>query len=236
MVIGILQADSVLAQFEEPFGSYPDMFSNLLQSVTPTDPLQFRIYDVEQGVYPSSIDECDAYLITGSRASVYEGTDWVRNLQAYTVMLHRASKKLVGICFGHQLIATALGGRTEASNKGWGVGVHTSRVIRSEPFMTPALTELSLLVSHKDQVSLLPQGAELLASSDFCPNAMFRIDQHILTIQGHPEFHKDYSRGLMEMRKDILGAEIHRRGIKSLAKETNEAQVAEWILRFITSG
>jgi len=185
-------------------------------------------------VYPDSDDECDAYLITGSRASVYEARAWIRDLQAYALILHRAKKKLVGICFGHQLIAAALGGKTEDSHKGWGVGVHTSKVVRAQPFMTPALVQFSLLVSHKDQVTLLPEGAELLATSDFCPNAMFSVDKHILAMQGHPEFCKAYASDLMESRSELLG-EALQPAIASLAVETDEKQVAEWIMKFILS-
>jgi GMP synthase-like glutamine amidotransferase len=235
MRIGILQADSVMPEFQKDFGNYPAMFMDLLKSVSCANQLQFRTYDVERGVYPASIDECDVYLITGSRASVYDEKSWIRTLQDYVLSLHRANKMLVGICFGHQLIATALGGRTEAADSGWGVGCHSSQVVRTEEFMTPAQPAFSLLVSHKDQVTQLPKDAELLATSDFCPNAMFRIDRHILTFQGHPEFHKGYSRALMEMRRNILGAEIHSRGIASLAMQTDERLVAEWILNFINT-
>ncbi|HJN51511.1 MAG: amidotransferase [Pseudomonadales bacterium] len=235
MIIGILQAGSVLAPFQGQFGDYPAMVTNLLRSVTAPDQLQFRTYDVEHGVYPNGHDECDAFVITGSRDSVYDQKAWIRNLQAYVLILHRANKKLVGICFGHQLIALALGGRTQACDKGWGVGVHNSKVIRSESFMTPQLMEFSLLVCHKDQVTRLPTGAELLATSDFCPNAMFRVDQHILAVQGHPEFSKGYARELMESRRDLLGAAIEP-GMASLAVQTNERQVAEWIVKFIVSG
>lgn len=233
MIIGILQADSVMAPFDRQFGSYPDMFRDLLQSANGAGQLEFRIYDIKQGIYPDNIDECDGYLITGSRSSVYEDETWIAELKDYVLTLHQASKKLVGICFGHQLIATALGGMTEASDRGWGVGVHSSEVVRTEPFMTPSLTEFSLLVSHKDQVTRLPKDALLLAGSDFCPNAMFRIDRHILALQGHPEFCKDYSRGLMQVRKELLGAETHNRGIESLAGQTDEQQVARWILNFV---
>lgn len=235
MIIGILQADSVLAPLQKQFGSYAEMFSDLLRSVSGQDQLQFKVYDVEHGVYPNSEDECDAYLITGSRASVYDEKSWIRNLQAYVLILHRANKKLVGICFGHQLIAVALGGRTEASDRGWGVGVHSSKVVHTEQFMTPGLAQFSLLVSHKDQVTRLPQEAKLLASSDFCANAMFRVDQHILTFQGHPEFCRGYARELIELRRELLGAKTEP-GIESLAMATDEKQVAEWIMKFIIGG
>ena len=92
---------------------------------------------------------------------------------------------------------------------------------------------MSLLVSHKDQVSVLPREAKLLAGSDFCPNAMYQIGDHILTFQGHPEFAKGYSRGLLNIRKQILGDAVFNQGIDSLDTLTSETIVARWIIRFI---
>ena len=111
--------------------------------------------------------------------------------------------------------------------------VHISRVHETTDYMLPDEQEISLLVSHKDQVTQLPDGSKLLASSDFCLNAMFQVDNHILTFQGHPEFAKGYSRGLMELRKEILGLDKYTEGIASLDKATNETSVARWVLAFI---
>lgn len=230
MRIGILQTDSVNAEFQAEFGDYPLMFRGLLglnESVT------FADYDVARGRYPASPEECDAFLITGSRRSVYDDEAWIIRLKDYVVELHESRTKLVGICFGHQMIAEALGGKTEPAAVGWHVGINPNRVVKQEAFMTPAAATFRLIFSHKDQVTRLPPGAELLATSPLCPNAMFRIDKHLLAIQGHPEFCKGYSRTLMEMRQEILGEETFSRGMASLAQPTEEGMVAHWILNFI---
>ena len=101
--------------------------------------------------------------------------------------------------------------------------------------MDPPLKGFNLIVSHKDQVTRLPAGASLLATSPFCPNAMYCLGNHILTFQGHPEFCKGYSRALMEYREDVLGEEKFGRGINSLAEDTDEISVARWILNFMTA-
>ena len=235
MIIGILEADPALESLRDEFGNYVVMFKDLLNEGAEGRELDFRVYNVLDGEYPVDLDECDGYLITGSRASVYDDEEWIHNLQDFVIQLHNAKKKLVGICFGHQLVAQALGGKTEAAEVGWGVGVHSSRVRESTDYMFPNEREISLLVSHKDQVTELPDGAKLLASSDFCEHAMFQVDNHILTFQGHPEFAKGYSRGLMELRKEIIGPDKYREGIASLHKATNEKSVARWALAFIDS-
>jgi GMP synthase-like glutamine amidotransferase len=233
MIIGILAADPALESLRDEFGNYIVMFKNLLQEGAEGRKLDFRAYDVIDFQYPVDIDECDGYIITGSRASVYDDESWIRELERFVLQLHAARKKLVGICFGHQLVAQALGGKTEAAEVGWGVGVHTHRVHEVADFMLPSKQEISLLVSHKDQVTELPEGARLLAGSDFCTHAMFQVDNHILTFQGHPEFVKGYSRGLMELRKEIVGIDKYTEGVASLARATDEKSVARWVLAFI---
>lgn len=233
MKIGLLQADSVMAQYQDDFGNYPEMFVKLLGGARPREGITFHIYDLQQDQYPDSVDECDAYVITGSGASVYDDEGWIRKLQHFVVSLHAAKVKLVGICFGHQMVAQALGGVTTAAHNGWGVGVSTSDVLNRSTIVPSNVSEFSLVVSHKDQVTELPRDAELLAGSDFCPYAMFKVEDHILTFQGHPEFSKGYSRAVMDWREEILGPETYRKGVASLARPTDEKDVAEWIMSFI---
>ena len=107
MKLGILKTDAVRPEWVPEFGEYPDMFIGLLRLADPA--LEFRVYDVEEGVYPEDIDEVDAYLITGSKSSVYDDQPWIATLMEFVRELDRRRKKLVGICFGHQLVAQALG-------------------------------------------------------------------------------------------------------------------------------
>lgn len=229
MIVGVLQADSVLDQFQPTHGDYPAMFESLLAR----EDVEFRHYNVEHGEYPADVEECDVYVITGSKKSVYDDEPWIAVLEDYVRLLHDKKHKLIGICFGHQMVAQALGGRTEMADAGWGVGIHQSRVLAKKPYMQPALERFGLLVSHKDQVTQLPEGAELLASSDFCPFASFQVGDHILTFQGHPEFTPDYSRDLMNWREDILGPEIYSRGIQSLDERLDRDIVSDWMLSFV---
>ena len=185
MRIGILEADALEPDIRKKYGSYAEMFQRLFLSVN--DQLKFNIYQVMDGDYPESIYECDAYLITGSKFSVYDNEPWIIKLRDYIVSLHQHHRKLIGVCFGHQIIADALDGLTEKTVRGWGVGNVVSQIEKEKSWMGHAKKQFSLLVSHQDQVTRLPTEAELIAGNEFCPNASFQIANHILTFQGHPE-------------------------------------------------
>ena len=231
MKLGILKTDAVRPEWVPGFGEYPDMFIDLLGRLEPA--LEFAVYDVEEGVFPADADEADAYLITGSKSSVYDDKEWIRRLEDFVRELHRRQKKIVGICFGHQLVAQALGGRTEKSDKGWGVGLHTYQFEQTPAWHDGGNPEFSVLVSHQDQVVALPEGAQVLASSEFCDNAVCQIGDHILTFQGHPEFVPGYSREIMEFRREMIGEAAYEGGIASLARAPERERIGRWILDFL---
>ena len=231
MRIGILQADRVDAEHRARFGDYPSMFADTLRGGMETDAM-FEFFDVRRGRYPHRIDACDGYLITGSRASVYDDEPWIARLVGFVNELHDAGTRTVGICFGHQLIAQALGGTVARATGGWGVGVHTWKVLRQESWMRPAMPEFRLLASHQDQVRELPPGARLLASSAFCPHAAFALGDHMFAMQGHPEFSKAYAKYLMHKRRGVLGAAFEP-GMRSLGQPTDAGVIASWIARFL---
>tara|TARA_R110000823_G_scaffold125385_5_gene252049 strand:+ start:1480 stop:2184 length:705 start_codon:yes stop_codon:yes gene_type:complete len=231
MKLGILRTDTVRPELASEYGQYPDMFRRLLSAVDPN--LEFVIYDVEHGEYPADIDAVDAYLITGSKASVYDEAEWIKRLMEFVRELHARRKKLVGICFGHQLVAHALGGRTAKSPKGWGAGVHTHRFHSAPAWHDGGNAAVSVLVSHQDQVVDVAPGSTVLAGSDFCEYAVTQIGDHILTFQGHPEFVSGYSREVMQFRREMLGEETYREGMQSLAIEPESERVARWIINFL---
>ena len=234
MKIGILKCDSTRAQLREEHGDYPDMFISLFKSVEPD--LKFETYDVLLGEYPENIQLCDAYLITGSRYGVNDGDEWIDNLEKFVVELQQHKHPLIGICFGHQMIAKALGGKTELATQGWGVGVQNYQTVLTKPWMEPDLENFSILSFHQDQVTQLPEGAILFAENDFCPYSAYYIGDWLISFQGHPELTKAYSRALLHKREKILGAEVFESGIKSLEQPIQPQIIAQWILNFIHNG
>ncbi len=223
----LLQTDNVLEQFQPEFGDYPVMFGNLLEHPG----IELQTLDVRQSVPVAGA--ADAYVITGSRHSVYDDLPWIRRLAVFLAGEINAGKKVVGICFGHQLLAHFFGGLVQSATTGWEVGVKETQICEQADWMQPLADQVNLLSSHKDQVAMLPDGARIFARSVNCQVAGFTMGDNVITFQGHPEFHKPYSRSLINLRREILGAKVHEAGLDSLEKPTDELLVGGWILRFL---
>lgn len=235
MKIGILQCDHVREELQAEFGDYPQMITSLFANVAPD--YQFKLYDVQAFEYPEHLDECDAYISTGSRHSVYDDLPWIARLEDFIRELDQAKKKYFGICFGHQIMIQALGGEVRKSDKGWGIGVTGNQVYQAEnakPWMEPIKPELSLIASHQDQVVTLPPevNIDVLAGSAFCPYYMLAYGNHFLSVQGHPEFNKDYSSTLMGVRRNIIPTERIEQGKASLATPLDDQVFACWVVNF----
>lgn len=230
MKIGILNAENVREELAKEYGQYPDMFKKLLHAVKPT--LEVVSYNVLDGEFPESTSAVDGFLVTGSKLSVYDDVPWITNLGCYVQQLHKEKRKLVGICFGHQLISHFLGGKVAKSDKGWGIG-------RREETFTAMGKEagydeetFSLFYSHQDQVIRPPPDAKVLAASDFCPFAMIRLADHILTFQGHPEFSPGYAEGLFASRRQLFSQKHYQSAVESLKSDVDGLKVARWITDF----
>lgn len=232
--IGLLQCDDVAPELRATHGNYPAMFEALLTGVDPD--LEFCVWRCLDGEIPEEVEAVDAWLTTGSKFGVNDGLAWVDDLAAFVRELWRAGKPLVGICFGHQLIAKALGGEVEKSAKGWGVGVSFNRLDERADWMTPWQPELNLVVSHQDQVVRLPPDTRVLGGSDFCPCYLMQVGEHFLGVQGHPEFAKPYSRDLMALRRELVGEARVDEGQASLNAPVHDALMARWILNFMRRG
>jgi GMP synthase-like glutamine amidotransferase len=230
MKLGLLQCDDVTEALRPQFGTYPDMFSRLLLGIAPD--IQLITYNALNGELPQNINECDGYITTGSQFSVNDNDHWIEELQDFISRLAQHNKKFVGICFGHQLLAKALGGKVEKSERGWGIGVSFNRIQRQKPWMLPSQDSLDLLVSHQDQVIELPHDVEVLASSHFCPNYMLQYGDHMISIQGHPEFSKEYVNALIERRRNLIPAERVEEGQVSLQAPVDDQLMAQWIINF----
>lgn len=227
MRVGLLICDHVRPEFLAAFGDYDQMFTDLFPD------LDWQFYEVTQGQFPTDLAECEVYFTTGSHHSVYENLPWIGQLKSFIRDLHRANGYFVGVCFGHQILAEALGGKVEQSSVGWCVGVHAFEVLREEPWMQPVRRGFNLLMSCQDQVVRLPEGAVLLASSEKCPVGMFRVGERMLGMQAHPEFSKGYAEALMEQRVGRIGEAVVRAGKKSLELSVDAELIRAWVKQFL---
>ncbi len=229
--LGILEAGQNRAEFVPAHGDYSDWFERALGG-NPDRPFALHRYAAHAGALPGSAAECDGYLITGSRHSVLERADWMNAMKSFVVDAS-ASRPVVGICFGHQLIAEAFGGRVEPSPCGWCVGVHDYEIHIEQPWMDPTLARVSLINSNCDQVVAAPPGADLLGTNPDIPIAMMQIGGNILTMQPHPEVTAGLMTEVYEFRRPDIGEAKAERAIESLQGPAHSAQVAGWLANFL---
>lgn len=205
MRIGILQCGQSPAQLKRDLGDYPDMFVRLLAGRG----FDFTTWHVEGMEFPQDIHDADGWLLTGSRHGAYEDHAFIPPLEDFIRRVHDAGVPMVGICFGHQIIAQALGGTVVKHSGGWAVGAQDYD-FGGQP--------VTLNAWHQDQVVALPPGAQVAGRNAFCENAALIYSDRAFTVQAHPEFGDDFIQGLMDTRAkgvvpdDLLAGAAARMG------------------------
>jgi len=232
MKIGIIVTGLVNPILKADYGEYADM---IMSTLSPHGDFEYKIYSALEQLLPDDLDECQGYIITGSVHDAYADEPWINALATWIRRCDELCKPLIGICFGHQIINIALGGITEKSTKGWGIGMSTNEIKMDAPWMDPKRASINILVSHQDQVIKLPKGVDLVASSDFCPNFMFTKGLHILALQGHPEFSLEFVDRLIESRESLLGDELYQAAKKSMALVPDSSIMMKWFATFLVN-
>ena len=232
MRVGILSAINHAESKIDWGGSPVEAYAKFLSS-TGVD-FDFKGYEVVQGQLPASPDECDAYVITGSPRGAYDSDPWIGELMQFVRDGYQAGRKFVGICFGHQVIAQALGGHVQKAEVGWGLGVKTQTISQVKPWMNGTPAQISLYFAHQDQVQRLPESADLLGGNEFCPIGMYAIADQVLGIQGHPEFTESHMRDVLKQQRLNGRMAEADTAEESLHKRVVDGQlVAEWIVNFL---
>jgi GMP synthase-like glutamine amidotransferase len=224
--VAIVKTGAPPPALAERHGDYPAMFRALLG-----DGCEVEVFDAQAGEWPDAA-AFDAAVITGSSAGVYETDPWIGDLLDW-IRAAKGRTGLIGVCFGHQAMAQALGGRVEKSDRGWGVGLHRYDVVSSEPWMAPPAATVAIPVSHQDQVVEKPADARVVLSSAFTPFAGLAWDDDAISLQGHPEFTPAYAADLTGGRRERIGAATVDRALASLTQLDDRARVGEWLRRFV---
>lgn len=224
MIIGILQCGDTPPSLVPEHGAYGAMVARLVE-----DAGTCHVFDVARGGFPAEVAACDAYVLTGSQAGVYEDLPWIADLAAF-VRQARGKRKLVGICFGHQLLAQAFGGKVIKSPKGWGIGVHRYEVVERAPWMDEG-TAVSAPASHQDQVVACPPGARVVLGSAFTPIASLDYG-YAISFQCHPEFTTAFGRSLIDSRRAIYG-ERAGPALASYDIADDRARLGAWIRTYL---
>ena len=220
MKIGILQTGHSPEEMLEAHGNYSDRFQALLDG----HGFEFETFSVVDGDFPEGIQDADGWLITGSKHGAYEDHDWIPPLEELIRDIRDSDKPMVGVCFGHQIIAQALGGKVVKFEGGWSVG-RTAYTVDGKP--------VALNAWHQDQVVELPEGAQVVGSSDFCANAMLTYGDSIWTLQPHPEFGSDFINGLIQNRgKGVVPDAQLAQASTDLDRPNDNTQIATQMANF----
>ncbi|MFK5980116.1 MAG: type 1 glutamine amidotransferase [Rhizobiaceae bacterium] len=221
MKIGILQTGHLPPELNEKHGPYLNMFSKLLDG----HGFSFTNYAVVDNEFPQSVDEMDGWLITGSRFGVYDDLDWIPLLEDFIRRAYEANIPTIGICFGHQLMAQALGGKVEKFASGWSAG-HTDYDLVGEEGK-------SLIAMHQDQVTEIPEGATVIASNDFCANAGLAYKNNALSFQPHPEFTPEFTEDLIRSRAGtVFSQEFADEALAKIHNPNDSKTIADRMAKF----
>ena len=233
MLVTILETGRAPEPLSEAWPRYPDMFAALLTNADPA--MRFRTIALVDGAALPRADDCEAVLITGSPAGVYDHTPWMDPLRGFIRETFATRTPMIGVCFGHQIIADAMGGDVRKSEKGWGVGRHVYDVLGAAEGMEGAGGTVALSVSHQDQVIVPPEGAVTLARSAHTDHAMLAYaGAPVMSLQGHPEFSDEFVAALYSVRrgKSLSDAQVDG-AIASLSAPADSVLVGQWMARFL---
>lgn len=201
-------------------GRYDAYFQRLLGS----EDFTYQTWSVVDGDMPDDVHDADGWLITGSRHGVYEDHPWIAPLEQFIRDCYTARVPMIGVCFGHQIIAQAMGGKVEKFDKGWSIG-NVVYQIDGAPYAINAW--------HQDQVVEKPQTAEVIGSTDFCANAALVYDDLFWTIQPHPEYQSDFIEGLIEHRgKGVVPEALLTQAKERLDAPLDSDRIAEQMRAF----
>jgi GMP synthase-like glutamine amidotransferase len=231
MKLCILDNDTLDGELAQRYTSFGAMFVRMFESVGAQ--WNYDIFSTQRGEYPASFDAYDAVLLTGSESDSFSDDAWAVELRRRVTQLLVEHKRMVGVCYGHQLIGVCMGATVARAPQGWGTGRMSYDWHRSDLPFSKDRKQISLLVSHQDQVLELPKGAMLVASSDFCPVAAFTVGNEVFCVQAHPEFDAFFSQFLLDEQRVRMGEAEYAAKSQGLLAGHDGADVARMVVAFL---
>jgi GMP synthase-like glutamine amidotransferase len=233
MKITIIQTGEVPEPLRPRFGPYPEMFHRMFAATG--SGFSFETVPVHEGAPLPDPGQLEGILITGSAAGVYDDLPWLEPLRAFIRRAYAARTPMLGVCFGHQVMADALGGDVRKSEKGWGLGRHSYRLARRPELFSGDAPELAIACSHQDQVLTRPPESDVFLASDFTPNAgLLYRNGTAISLQPHPEFSDAYALALAELRRGRVPGDVVDAAIASLARPSDSVETARFLAAFLS--
>lgn len=224
--LGILLTGFVPEQLENIYMPYQDMFRQYLGQ----DHFTYNIYTIFENEFPDDIHECDGWLITGSQYGAYEDHNWIAPLESTIQAIQAARLPCIGICFGHQIMAQAMGGKVEKYSGGWGIGRHQYQINKEADLGLPFEEHINLLCIHQDQVITQPDGSQIFLTSDFCPIAGLYYYPGCFSLQPHPEFDPAYLVDILKLRRgDKIDIDLVDHAFKTIYAPVDAEILKEWV-------
>ena len=228
--ITIIETGLVPREHRERHGSFPDMFERMVRAEDPAATVE--VVSIPNGDALPDPSKLEAVLITGAAAGVYDGLAWIAPLEEFVRTAYANKTPMVGVCFGHQLIAQALGGTVRKSEKGWGIGRHVYQVLPENGVLDGEA--VAIPCSHQDQVVEPPSDALTILSSDFTPHAgLLYANGATLTVQPHPEFDAAFAQVCCDLRDGKAPDDVVATARASLAEPMDNAKLGGAITRFL---
>tara|TARA_B100000029_G_scaffold483104_1_gene533980 strand:- start:771 stop:1490 length:720 start_codon:yes stop_codon:yes gene_type:complete len=235
--VNILETGKLPETLEKKYGNYTSMFSDLLKQLVVVT--EIKTYEVTRRPIPTNSKEADLWLITGSSCGVYDDLAWIPNLKGFIKQIVLQQVPLLGVCFGHQILAEAMGGRVEKSPKGWGVGVHEYKRLCSTSFSERLGNFFSGYASHQDQVVIAPKKSITVYGSQFCPHSILAYGEknkfHAISLQSHPEFSAALLSDLIRRRiGTTIPTSVGEKGLLSLDEQPDNLKVFKSLLEALS--
>ncbi|MFC5384692.1 type 1 glutamine amidotransferase [Aquamicrobium segne] len=233
MEIAILHVGEAPRQLREQHGRFPSWFQDSINAIDPD--IRWREIRVIDGELLPEPRDLDAIAITGSVFGVHDRTPWIDRLCTFVADAFNAKKKMVGICFGHQLMAHVLGGTVGRSPGGWGIGLHRYELTGGEHLFPDGISSIAVPVSHQDQVTAPPADSQVLLRSSFTPYAGLLYGNGVgLSVQGHPEFNKSIAKLFAELRRgNPLPDDVVNRAVAGLDAPNDNLALVKGMVRFL---